>query len=58
MGLGLPVIWTVRENDLDKVHFDNRQYNFILWSENDLADFSYRLQLRIEATIGKGPIKT
>lgn len=56
MGLGLPVIWTVREDALSTVHFDNRQYNFIMWKPNDLADFARRLHLRIEATIGRGSI--
>ena len=56
MGLGLPVIWTVREDSLPEIHFDNRQYNFILWKPDDLPDFAKRLQLRIEATIGKGPV--
>lgn len=56
MGLGLPVIWTVREDALAKVHFDNRQYNFIVWKTEDLSDFARRLQLRIEATIGRGPV--
>lgn len=56
MGLGRPVIWTVREDYLSKIHFDNRQYNFIVWKPEDLPDFAKRLQLRIEATIGRGPI--
>ena len=56
LGLGLPVIWTVREDFLSNIHFDNRQYNFILWKPDDLPDFAKRLQLRIEATIGKGPV--
>ena len=56
LGLGLPVIWTVREDALSQIHFDNRQYNFIVWKPDDLPDFSKRLQARIEATIGKGPV--
>ena len=56
LGLGIPVIWTVRDDALSKVHFDNRQYNFIVWKPEDLPDFARRLQLRIEATIGRGPI--
>jgi hypothetical protein len=56
MGLGRPVIWTVREDFLPKIHFDNRQYNFIVWKPDDLSDFAKRLQLRIEATIGRGPL--
>src|SRR5262245_24016164 len=35
-GLGKPVIWTVRHEDLHAAHFDTRQYNYILWSMNDL----------------------
>jgi nucleoside 2-deoxyribosyltransferase len=57
MGLGLPVIWTVREEDLHAIHFDNRQYNFITWKHDDLSEFSKRLRVRIEATIGRGPIR-
>ncbi|WP_426178205.1 hypothetical protein [Massilia sp. TWR1-2-2] len=56
MGLGLPVIWTVREDALTEVHFDNRQYNFIVWKPEDLPELTKRLQLRIEATIGRGPV--
>jgi len=49
-GLGIPVIWCVRSDDLDNVHFDTRQYNHILWeTEEELKE-----QLRdvILATIG------
>jgi nucleoside 2-deoxyribosyltransferase len=55
MGLGLPVIWMVRDNDLDATHFDNRQFNFIVWSAGELGAARDRIQNRIEATIGKGP---
>lgn len=53
MGLGLPVIWTVRKDEIDNVHFDTRQYNHIVWE--DAADLRRRLAERIRATIGKGP---
>lgn len=56
MGLSIPVIWTVNLDDLVEVHFDNRQYNFITWQMDNLADFKNRLQNRIEATIGKGSL--
>ena len=56
LGLGIPVIWTVREKRLNRVHFDNRQYNFVTWTD-DVEDFRLRLQNRIEATIGPGPSK-
>ncbi|MCF2940650.1 hypothetical protein L1N85_19855 [Paenibacillus alkaliterrae] len=30
-GLGLEVIWTVREDNLDQCHFDTKQMNHIVW---------------------------
>ena len=55
MGLGLPVFWTCRKGDFDKLHFDIRQYNCIDWI--DPADLATRLKRRIEAIIGAGPIR-
>lgn len=49
MGLGIPVIWTCRDTDIDDVHFDTRQYNHVLWSTPD--QLTERLQNRITATI-------
>lgn len=57
LGLEKIVLWTVREDDLEKVHFDNRQYNFIVWKPDDLPEFRRRLSARIEALIGAGPRK-
>ena len=54
LGLGLQVIWTCKESDLKDVHFDNRQYNFVIWEEDKLNEFKVALQNRIEATIGRG----
>jgi hypothetical protein len=52
LGLGRHVIWTCSSDDLENVHFDTRQYNIIDYEGE--ADLSKRLQLRIEAVIGKG----
>lgn len=52
IGLGLPVLWCVREDDKANVHFDTRQYNHIIW-END-NDLETRLYDFICAIIGKG----
>lgn len=49
-GLGLPVISTVRQDELEKVHFDTRQYNHIVW-ENP-SDLRERLHYRVLATLG------
>lgn len=57
LGFGLPVIWLVREDGLETVHFDNRQYNFIVWKPDALDDLEQRLRNRIEATLGRGPFQ-
>ena len=58
LGLGLRVIWLCREDELGQVHFDTRQYNFLQWKPGDYGDLAKRLQNRIEATLGKGPIRS
>ncbi len=55
LGLDLPVIWTCQQDQVNKLHFDIRQFNCIDWSEPD--DLAVRLQRRIEAVIGAGPRK-
>lgn len=48
-GLGIEVIWTVRKDQLDQVHFDARQYNFIDYETAE--ELRTRLRNRIKATI-------
>jgi nucleoside 2-deoxyribosyltransferase len=55
LGLGRTVIWTCSKSDFDKVHFDTRQYNTIVYENTD--ELKTRLQFRIEAILGKGPIQ-
>lgn len=51
IGLGIPVIWCVRRDDLENVHFDTRQYNHIVWeSEGDLLE---QLTDMVGAVIGR-----
>ena len=51
-GLGIPVFWSVRADDLKNVHFDTRQYNHIVWdTEATLADKLYDF---VSAIIGTG----
>ena len=52
IGLGLPVIWSVHEDDLRNVHFDTRQYNHIVWKDAD--DLEQQIYNRVSAVIG-GP---
>ena len=57
MGLGLPVISTIRADLLDAkknaIHFDVAQYNHINWSEP--SELRERVENRIGAVIGWGP---
>jgi nucleoside 2-deoxyribosyltransferase len=48
-GLGIPVIWCCRSEEIDKLHFDTRQYNHIIWSTPE--DLRRKLEDRIEATL-------
>jgi len=49
LGLGIPVIWTCRDTDIDKLHFDTRQYNHIVWNADRLHDLAEKLAYRIRA---------
>ncbi|TGM04886.1 nucleoside 2-deoxyribosyltransferase [Leptospira barantonii] len=49
MGLGIPVIWSCREDHFKDVHFDTRQYNHVVWT--DEKDLLEKLEKRIKGTI-------
>ena len=51
-GLNIPVIWTCREDRMDRVHFDTRQYSHILWTGPQ--DLRQKLRNKIGAVIGYG----
>ena len=54
-GLNIPVIWTCRQDVINHVHFDTRQFNHITWV--DPQDLYAKLKNRIGAMIGDGPLK-
>jgi hypothetical protein len=54
-GRGLPVILTCKKEEMKNLHFDIRQYNCIDWQTPD--ELAVRLQVRIEALFGDGPLK-
>src|SRR5262245_54278894 len=54
-GLGLTVIPTCQKDEVNKLHFDVRQYNCIDWETPD--ELARRLQARVEEVIGDGPLK-
>ena len=53
LGLGIPVIFCCREDQIDDVHFDTRQYNHILWTTPE--ELKTKLADRIGARLGPGP---
>ena len=55
-GRNLPVILTCKKDHMEKLHFDIRQYNCIDWETP--TELARRLQVRIEAVIGDGPLKS
>ena len=54
-GLGIEVFFTCREDALQNVHFDTRQYNHIVWKTPE--ELRKGLAARISAVIGDGPYK-
>ena len=48
-GLSIPVIFVCRSDMVDKLHFDTRQYNHIVWSDPD--NLRQQLRERIQARI-------
>lgn len=52
-GLGIPVIWSCRDDLIGQLHFDIRQFNHIVWSKSD--DLRTKLCNRISAVLGDGP---
>lgn len=49
MGLGIPVIWTCKKVDVDKLSFDTRQYPHIIWENED--DLYNQVLNRLKAKI-------
>ena len=55
-GLNIPVIFSCRDDMLDKVHFDTRQFNHLVWKTAE--ELRGMLVKRIGAVIGDGPNKS
>lgn len=59
MGHGIPVLLTCKrtgKKKMDQIHFDISPYNCIYWKQNQLDEFRNRVQNRIEAVFGQGPV--
>lgn len=55
-GLNIPVIHTCREDAIDQIHFDTRQYHHTAWSRPE--ELRTKLKNRILALIGEGPVRS
>jgi len=53
LGLGLTVIPTCRADEIDRLHFDIKHLNTLLW--NDPKELADKLAKRVMAVIGSGP---
>lgn len=53
-GLGLPVIYSCRSDQIELLHFDTRQYYHIPWSKPQ--ELSVQLTDRVVAVVGQGPL--
>ncbi len=53
-GLGIPVIYTCQQDVVDRLHFDIRQLNHLLWGNEE--ELVHKLQARIERQFGRGPV--
>lgn len=49
MGLGIPVIYTCKEDWFEKIHFDVKPYNYIIWKNP--KDLKEQLKTRILLTV-------
>lgn len=47
LGLGIPVVWTCKDEDSKHLHFDTRQHNHILWTEP--SELRTKLHARLTA---------
>ena len=54
-GHGLEVIGTCREDQIEQIHFDRRQYSHVIWKEPE--ELRERLTARICAVVGDGPLR-
>jgi hypothetical protein len=58
-GLNLPVFTVCRHDHIsgdDPVHFDVQHLNLLTWEEGKLAELTARLEARIVAVLGRGPL--
>jgi len=58
MGLGIPVLYTCREDDAKNIPFDVKQIRQIRWKQDDPNALADGVSQMIQAVLGKGPVPT
>jgi hypothetical protein len=54
LGLGLPVIFVCRDDEIENAEFDANHFNFVRWTTPE--ELAQKLRDRIIGTIGRGPL--
>lgn len=54
MGLGIPVVWTCKKDDIKNAHFDTRQQQHLLWETPE--ELREKLRNHIAARIPRHPL--
>ena len=53
MGIGIPIVWTCREDQLNLLQFDVRQYPHIPWNEQSMEAFREQLADRMQVVLAR-----
>jgi hypothetical protein len=59
LGLNLPIFTLCGQDHLsgeEKVHFDVQHLNLLTWEDGKLPELTARLEARIVAVLGRGPV--
>jgi len=56
MGLGIPVIWTIRNDDTSKMHFDTNHYPHIFWETEEQLRDELEAAIIAHQHIGRGSL--
>lgn len=54
-GLNIPVVFTCRQDAMDDLHFDTRQYSHLVWETPQ--ELRVALAKRVSAVLGDGPLR-
>jgi len=55
LGLGIPVLWLIRKDDVSKMHFDTNHYPHIVWENETQLREQLEAAILAHQHIGKGP---